>query len=186
MPRTFRWLAWFAALFMLATILWGLSLRMVDIRDRTDATAQRLATVHRLLGTAAAMLIVFVNSLVVTYFIGTARWVKEVAEPYKLDADLVARAQKLKRGVFPFALIHMLMAVGVAALGAASDPAARLRLQPPGGLSWTTLHLLAACAGLCLLVWGSLQQAVAVRAQHELINKVLQLVATIRRARGLE
>ncbi len=186
MPRIFRWLAWFAASFMLATILWGLSLRLVDIRDRTDADAQQRATVHRLLGTASAMVIVFVNSLVVTYFIGTARWVKEVAEPYKLDASLVSRGQRLKRRVFPFALVHMLMAVGVSALGAASDPAASLKLQPPGGLSWTMLHLLAACGGLFLLIWGSMHQAAAVRAQNELINEVLRLVAEIRRERGLE
>jgi hypothetical protein len=171
---------------MLATILWGLSLRLVDIRDRTNANAQRRATVHRLLGTASAMVIVFVNSLVVTYFIGTARWVKEVAEPYKLDRSLVARAQMLKRRVFPFALAHMLMAVGVSALGAASDPAASLQLQPPGGVSWTMLHLLAACAGLLLLIWGSLHQAAAVGAQHEVIEEVLRQVAAIRRQRGLE
>lgn len=186
MPRTFRWLAWFATLFMLATILWGLSLRLVDIRDRTDADAQRRATAHRLLGTASAMVIVFVNSLLVTYFIGTARWVKEVAEPYKLDPALAARAQMLKRRAFPFALAHMLMAVAVAALGAASDPAASLKLQPPGGLSWTMLHLLAACGGLILLIWGSIHQAAAVHAQHELIDQVLRQVAELRQQHGLE
>ena len=59
------------------------------------------ATVHRLMGVATAMVVVLVNSIAVTYFIGTGRWCKEVVETYRLDSDLVRRSSAFKRGPFP-------------------------------------------------------------------------------------
>ena len=52
-----------------------------------------MATIHRLTGMAAALGVVFVESVVVTYFIGTSRWCKEVSETYQLDSKRVAAEQ---------------------------------------------------------------------------------------------
>ena len=43
-----------------------------------------------LTGTSAALAVVFVHSIAVTYFIGTSRWCKEVTETYQLDASSAA------------------------------------------------------------------------------------------------
>ena len=91
MNKIFRVLASFAVVFVLATLMLGFSLRSHDIRDVHDAAGQRWATVHRLSGVAAALAVVLVNSIVVTYFVGTSRWCKEVAETYQLAPSFVAQ-----------------------------------------------------------------------------------------------
>jgi hypothetical protein len=52
---------------------------------------KRRAAVHILLGVLAALVTVLVNSISVTYFIGTSRWCKEVADVYHLDPELPRR-----------------------------------------------------------------------------------------------
>src|SRR6476660_7410141 len=61
-------------------------------------------TLHMLLGSAAALVTVLVNSITVTYVIGTSRWCKEVCETYKIDAELAKKSERLKRSAFPWAL----------------------------------------------------------------------------------
>ena len=98
---------------------------------------------HRLSGTAAALVVVFVESIVVTYFIGTSRWCREVVQTYQLDPAPAEASQRLKRRAFPLALAGMLVVVAIGALGAASDPAT----GRPGTHDWVNIHLIAAMAG---------------------------------------
>ena len=90
---------------------------------------------HRLTGVLTALVVVLVNSLTVTYFIGTGRWCREVVEVYGLDQAFVTRSAKLKRSAFPFAMAGMLAIVAIVALGGAADPAAGPPPAfPPSGL----------------------------------------------------
>ena len=66
---------------------------------------QRHVRIHMLLGILAALMAVLVQSIGVTYFIGTGRWCKEVVEAYQLDEQFVRQHAKLKRQAFPFALL---------------------------------------------------------------------------------
>jgi len=62
-------------------------------------------------------MVVFVESVpVVTYFIGTSRWCKEVVETYQLDRAPVFEEHPLKRGSFPWRRWRMLCVVTVIAL----------------------------------------------------------------------
>src|SRR5947208_14951627 len=79
-------------------------------------------TLHMLLGAAAALVTLLVNSITITYFIGTSRWCKEVCETYRLHGDLVQRSTQLKRGTFPWTLAGILSVIGIVGLGAAADP----------------------------------------------------------------
>ena len=92
----------------------------------------RWATVHRLAGVAAGLAVVLVNSIVVTYFIGTSRWVKEVTETYRLDSQFIARSNALKRRTFPWAMLSMLAIVGVIAWAARPIRAAAGPTPTPG------------------------------------------------------
>src|SRR3989337_2072811 len=102
---------------MAAALILGLSVG--DLYHDRSADTLRWATVHRLTGVAAALVVVLVNSIVVTYFIGTSRWCKEVSETYGLDRALVHRGTQLKRRTFPWAVMGMLTVVGLIALGGA-------------------------------------------------------------------
>lgn len=173
MNRVFAPLAVLTLLGMSLTLMIGIGLRSVDIRDPTDADAQRWARIHRLAGVAVGVMVVLVESIVVTYFIGTGRWCREVVEAYRLDTALIARVTRLKRRTFPLALAGMLAIVGVVALGGASDPAAALKLHPPQDVSWTQIHLVASCACLCFIAIAMLFQWQHVVEQQTLIGEIL-------------
>lgn len=185
MNRYLPVLAGFALTFMAATLLLGLALG--DVRDPTDRRTQQWATVHRLSGVAAALVVVLVDSIVVTYFIGTSRWCKEVVETYRLDRAFVLRMNRLKRRTFPVATISMLVVVGVVALGGAADPGASLRLKPLGGLlEWSQLHLIGALVGWALVGAGFFIAWNNVNDNVRLIGEVMDGVRQVRTARGLE
>jgi hypothetical protein len=126
--------------------------------------------------------VVLVNSIVVTYFIGTSRWCKEVSETYALDTSLVRRATALKRRTFPWAVMGMLVVVGVIALGAAADPAT----GRPDTQAWVTPHLVGSMCGLALIAWAFFVQWQNIHANQAIIADVLAEVRRIRAERGLE
>jgi hypothetical protein len=165
-----------------AAIAMGLTIGDLYSPPVAEATVAWRAR-HMLTGVAAALAVVFVESIVVTYFIGTGRWVKEVTETYRLPtADLVESA-RLKRRTFPLALIGMLAVVGVGSMGAAADPGA---LGPERSVHWTDWHLGAALLGLCVVGWTYYQSWLNIVAQQGVITRVVAQVQRIRQELGLD
>ena len=180
MEKMFAWVAAFAVALMVATA--GLGLWLGDLHGQTDPAVLRWGTVHRLSGVLAALMVVLVNSMSVTYFIGTGRWCREVVETYGLPASFIARSKQIKRASFPFALAGMLSVVAIVALGGAADPAAGRQ----GSEHWVTPHLLGGI-GLAGLIAACFQaQRSRIRQQQGLIADLLAAVYEIRRSRGLE
>ncbi|MDX1961619.1 MAG: hypothetical protein SFX18_00610 [Pirellulales bacterium] len=142
---------------------------------------------HRLMGIGSAILVMLVNSLAITYMIGTSRWCKEVGLTYGVPEEWMEEAQINKRKSFPWGVLSMLSLVGLAALGALSDP---LRNDPRAGSfpseTWIVWHYTAALlsigwVGLCFFIQGSY-----LRAQGALIGLFMDHVAMIRADQGLE
>ena len=180
MERVYSRAAMFAVALMLATALLGLWIG--DLHGQTDRAVLRWGTVHRLSGVFAALMVVLVNSMAVTYFIGTGRWCREVVETYGLSAALTQRAKAIKRAAFPGSVIGMLAVVGIVALGGAADPAT----GRPGTQNWVTPHLVGAMALAALIAWCFQSQLPRIRRQQALIEEVLDEVRVIRRDRGLD
>lgn len=140
------------------------------------------ATVHRLTGIAAALAVVFVESVIVTYFIGTSRWCKEVVDTYSLDQALLRECSSLKRRTFPWALMGMLAVIGIIALGGAADPAS-------GGANtqgWAQWHLIGAVLGIMLIAWTYFVAWNHIHANHRIIEQIVAQVARVRNQRGLD
>jgi len=169
------------SLFVMGAALW-LGLAIGNLYAEPSLQTLRLATVHRLSGTAAALVVVFVECIVVTYFIGTSRWCREVVETYRLDPAPAKASQRIKRRAFPLALAGMLVVVAVAALGAASDPAT----GRPGTHDWATIHLVAAVAGFVFIAWTYYMAWNYVASNHTIIKQIVAEVARVRRERGLD
>ena len=180
MERVFSRVATFAVALMLATA--GLGLWLGDLHGQTDQAVLRWGTVHRLSGIFAALMVVLVNSLAVTYFIGTGRRCREVVETYRLSPALTDRARAIKRSAFPYALLGMLAVVSIVALGGAADPAA----GRPGSQNWVTPHLVGSLALAAAITWCFQSQLPPLRRQQALIEEVLREVRAIRDARGLD
>ena len=180
MARIFLTLALLSVALVATTLVLGLSIG--DLHNVEDTEAYRLFRVHFLFGLAAALSVVFVNSVAVTYFIGTSRWCKEVVETYGLDARLAAESAQLKRHTFFWSVIGMLSIVGVIALGAASDPAT----GRPGTADWAIYHLAGAIAGVAVVVFSYTVAWHNLAANREVIRQILDQVRAIRTERGLE
>jgi hypothetical protein len=182
MSRILFTLATLSLLIVVAAFAAGLFVGDLYAAHPLETTIHR-ATLHRLLGIAAALAVVFVESVVVTYFIGTSRWCKEVAETYRLDRALVDQSNQLKRRTFPCALAGMLAVIAVIALGAAADPAT----GRPNTQLWATWHLGGAVFGTLLIAWTYVVAWKNVFANHTIIERLLAEVDRIRheQAKGL-
>lgn len=180
MPIVFSRVASFAVALLVATAALGLWIG--DLHGQTDPSVLKWGTVHRLSGVLAALMVVLVNSMSVTYFIGTGRWCREVVETYRLAPELFERSRTLKRKAFPWALAGMLAVVTIVALGGAADPAS----GRPGTASWVDVHLVGSLLliGVIAICFGS--QFSVIRRQQALIEDVLSHVREARAARGLE
>jgi hypothetical protein len=155
---------------------------LAEARAEKDRRLQALSDMRRRLqphiwlGIIASLVTILVNCISVTYFIGTGRWCREVVDAYGLAEELALRSRQLKRRSFPFALLGMLTTVGIAALGAASDPGAGL-VSPA---SWVAFHAGAAMLGTVVIGSAFYVQANAVDANFELIREILAETERIR------
>lgn len=183
MQTMFTRAAIFAVALMIATA--GLGVWLPSLHDTTDPSVLRWGTVHRLSGMFAALVVLLVNSMGVTYFIGTGRWCREVVEAYGLSTELIDRSRQLKRHAFPFAVVGMLAVVCIVALGGAADPGGGLA-GPGGSRDWVTWHLVGGIGLACLIAWCFQAQVPIIRRQHELIDDVMVEVRRERVARGLD
>jgi hypothetical protein len=179
MTRILLSLASVSVLLLVAAAIIGLSIGDLYAQPRTPQT-QSLFRWHFLLGLAAALVVVLVESVIVTYFIGTSRWCKEVVETYRLDPAAVQASNKLKRRTFPWALGGMLMVVAIIALGAASDPATAL------DKGWAGWHLVGSIAGIIMIAWTYVVAWNNIIANHAIICGLVAEVQRIRRERKLE
>ncbi len=143
---------------------------------------QRRFNVHFQLGLATALATVLINSLSVTYLIGTSRWVKEVTDVYGLDSRFAHSSTQIKRHSFPWALAGVAAIITVTALGAAADPGT-LSLTTS---DWVLSHATAAMLGASLIVWAILVQAYDIHRNSLVIDQVVEEVRLERLARGLD
>lgn len=180
MTRIFPILA--AASLLLFAVAFGMGLSIGDIYRNPDASAFAWRGRHMLTGTAAALGVVFVESIAVTYFIGTSRWCREVTDAYQLDrGDLVVSA-RLKRRTFPWCTLGMIAVVVVGALGAASDPGT----GRPNAADTAQYHLGGALLGMALVAWTYFKAWTAIVENQQVIGRIVAEVQRIRAERGLD
>ncbi len=145
-------------------------------RDQVNATGARMVEqrepfwIHIWLGIIAVLVNLLVHSISVTYFIGTSRWCSEVVDAYELDPDLAEQSRRLKRRSFPWALLGILLTLGIASLGAAADPYNSTTASPS---TWVTLHWTVAMGGTVLIAIAFMSQVMAVSANYQVINTIL-------------
>jgi hypothetical protein len=176
--RIFTSLALFALVSMLVALGLGLYVTSVNAARVPELLSWHRA--HFLSGVFASLVVVLVNCISMTYFIGTSRWCKEVVDTYELDQQLVRRSTTLKRQTFPWALLSVLTMVGVSSLGAAAD------IRAPGADQWVTYHLVGALAGFSFIALSFYMQVQRIAAHHAVIGEIMQEVRRIRIERGLE
>lgn len=140
------------------------------------ALGPSLFLLHIYLGLIAATTTLGVHCLVFIYFLGTGRWVKEVAIAYRIpDEPLPRLTRELKRRAYPVALIAMLVPIAASAAGAGAQT-----MQWP----WV-VHALLAVASLAVNAWAFFVEYRCVKINGGVIDDVMREVDRIRTERGL-
>jgi hypothetical protein len=140
------------------------------------ASGATIYFLHFVLGLIAVHTALAVHCLIFIYFLGTGRWVKEVALAYGIpDQPLPRLTRDLKRRTFPPALLAMLTTIAAGSAGA--------------GAYWRDWHwsVHAALAAAALLVngWAHWVELRNVTINGGIIDAVMQEVDRIRAAHGL-
>lgn len=161
-------LTWLAAL---VTGTWSWWAKVSDLPSHEPAYV-----VHFILGLAAVFNTLLVHCLVITYFLGTGRLVKEACIAYGLpDADLPRRTRDLKRRNTPRAIVGMLLAVGAAAAGMG----ARTEVWPG------FVHLVFVMATVLVNLRVFVVEYENLKANLVILDSLFEQVERIRRERGL-
>jgi uncharacterized membrane protein len=156
--------------------------RAAVLADENFRIPRARMTLHMLLGAAAALVTLLVNSIAMTYFIGTSRWCKEVCETYKIAGKLAEQSTRLKRSTFPWALVGIVSVIAIVALGAAADPS---------GANWNRSaqfvmpHYLVAMLGIVLIGTAFWMQISRIAENYVVIEQILAEVERIRAARDV-
>jgi hypothetical protein len=182
MTRIFLTLASLSIILLVVAMTMGLSIGDLYAKPVPTDSTLSWARQHRLTGVAAAIVVVLVESIGYTYFVGTSRWCKEVVDTYQLDPAPVVASNRLKRRSFPWALTGMLCVVGVASLGAASDPAT----MQPNTQGWANWHLGGAVLGIAFIAWTYVVIWNNIVANQQITNKIVAEVRRYRDEHGLD
>ena len=157
-------------------------------KHELDTCRDRKVT-HFLLGLTSTLVTLLVNSITVTYFVGTSRWCKEVVDTYQLDEQLAQRSTILKRQAFPWALLGILVMMGIVVLGVCCDPAGPFPDTTSTwatSSAWVTPHMMAALLGTGVIAWAFAVQMGKIGANYEVIEEIVAEVRRIRAERGLD
>jgi hypothetical protein len=178
--RTFATLAVTSTILLVAALVLGLR-----VGDPSTVAAAQQVSVHLLVGLAALVGTALVHAIVLTYFMGTGRWLEETCRAYSLDARFVEENQSLKYRTLPWMGLALLLLIATGGLGGAADPASAVAWQGWGPLTAARLHYLGAGLTLVVNLLVNVLEYLVIARNGEIVNAVLAEVRRIRTERGL-
>jgi hypothetical protein len=159
----------------------------LSIDDPMVATAAVQAGVqyHFLTALAALCFATLVHAIVLTYFMGTGRWIEETSNAYRLPAEFHTRSQSIKYRTIPAMVGAFLLLLCTGALGAAADPAAPMQFKGWLGMTPATWHLSSAIVTVLANIGVNYLEFRALERNGEIVDQVLAEVRRIRMEKGL-
>lgn len=182
MSRIFSTLAVFSTALLIAAFVLGW---MIDDPSSRDAATQQLFTWHFLTAVAGLMFAALVHAVVLTYFMGTSRWLEEASLAYRLDPKWAAENRALKYQTLPWMAAALVLLIVTGGLGAVADPASPAGAGGFFGIPASTVHFLFAAVTVAANAAINLAEYGAITRNGELIEEVMAEVHRIRREKGL-
>ena len=161
-------------------------LTLGDITKHSSAVQHQVG-LHMLIGLGALTFAALVHAVVLTWLIGTGRFVEETTMAYSMSSDFHDRSRQLKYRVLPGMVVCLLLLVSTAALGAVADTATPMSLDGILGLGLNSaqFHLMGAVATVLANLFVNVQEYRVVSANSEVVDSVLTEVRRARSERGL-
>jgi hypothetical protein len=178
--RIFLTLASVSTLLLLTVFVLGL-----NIGDPKLPDSMSLKSWHLGLAIGGLICATLVHALVLTYFMGTGRWMEDVSKAYQLESHWQAECQRLKYRVILAMSGSFLMLLVTIGFGAAADPGTGMKFSGWAGFSPATLHLLVALTTVGCNFLVNVQEFQYLERNGQLVNEVVEKVREIRIARGL-
>jgi hypothetical protein len=182
MNRIFLPLAVVSTIFLVATFVLGLQIDDPKVPDRA---VQAGVSAHFLTALAALCFATLVHAVVLTYFMGTGRWIEETSNAYHLSKAYFNENQSLKYRVVPMIVGCFALLLTTGALGAAVDPASPAQFAGGMGLSATMWHRGFAIVTLLANIGAHYGESLALFRNGEVVEEVLAEVRRIRTEKGL-
>lgn len=139
---------------------------------------------HLLVAMGALVFALLVHAILLTYFMGTGRWLEETSKAYRLSPDYCARSSQLKYSTLPLMVGTLFLLIITGASGAAADPLGA-GFSGLWGLTAGEIHFLTACLAIGANVIVNVIEYLAIEKNGRLVKDVLAEVHRIRQEHGL-
>jgi len=176
--RIFLTLALFATLLLVAALVLGLNIG--DPRSVAESTRSTLSY-HLLTAVAALIFAALVHAVLLTYFMGTGRWIEETSRAYKLDPRWHNENRRLKNRTIPAMAACLVVLILNVPLGALAVDSGDWNLPGVGAISPTRTHFLFALVTIAVNIVVNAIEYREIKRNGELIAEI---VAEVRRIRG--
>jgi hypothetical protein len=177
MNRIFLPLCGLSMVLLVAAFVLGLTIDDPKVLDRA---VQARVTVHFLTALAALCFATMVHALVLTYFMGTGRWLEETSQAYRLPPEYYDESKRIKYRVAPLMVGCFLLLLATGALGAAADPGSPVQFAGWFGWPAAMWHQLLAMLTLAANLLVNYYEYVALFRNGEIVDTVLREVRRIR------
>ena len=178
MNQIFLFLACLGNVALLVTLWLGWNIG--DTSAFSEATRQQVSF-HFQFALAASVYALFVHAVVLTYFMGTGRWIQETSEAYRFESAARDKNVKLKYRVLPGMMLCLLLVLATGAFGAIADPSSNTQMEYGATIHFT----LAVTFFIVNLIVNVIQYGAIVR-NSEVVDLVYQEVLAVRKERGLD
>ena len=182
MPRIFLTLAGVSSILLIGTFILGWMVG--DIRTTEGATGAAF-NLHFLASVGALIFATLVHAIVLTYFMGTGRWLEETVHAYKLPLDVRVENQKLKYRAIPAMVGAVFLLIILGSTGVAMDPGSAVDFRQLWGIPAATIHMTLASFTLLANFGVNWLEYQAIARNGQIIDHIVAEVKRIRLERGL-
>jgi hypothetical protein len=182
MKRIFLTLAVVGTALLIASFVLGLEIG--DPRSVSPAT-RRLMSLHLLTSVAALIFAALVHAVLLTYFMGTSRWLEEARLAYKLEPHWNAENRRLKYQTIPLMAACLLLLILNIPLGALSVDRGNWTLPGGHALSPSQVHFAFALLTIVVNLAVNGLEYRAIDRNSQLVGEVVVEVRRIRQEHGL-
>ena len=158
---------------------------MIDDPTVRSTAVQNGVQYHFLAALAGLVLATMVHAIVLTYFMGTGRWIEETTQAYRIDPAWYARCSRIKYRTIPLMVLCFFMLVVTGAFGAAADPASPMQVRAWAGIPMATIHLSLALITIAINLLVNWLEFRALEENGQIVDQILAEVRRIRVEKGL-